>query len=302
MTARGGDTMTNRQKFLIAALCLAPVIIGVWLVLADPSSRSAPFSFKKVGLVQVNGVILASDPVVKQLRRFREDDAIAGVLLRIDSPGGASAPSQEIFHEVAKFRDINKPLVVSVGNMAASGGYYIASPAMKIFANPSSITGSIGAIVEFPQYYKLLDKIGVSLQVIKAGNFKDMGGPQREMTPQDRALMQAIVSDIHEQFIQDVCAARSIKAGSLRPIADGRIMTGAQAIKAGLIDTLGSYEDALAYLKTYCRVPLKTAVVEKKRNESFLRTLIFGELSRRFPFLTTTSFPAGPYFLFQGGL
>jgi protease-4 len=294
--------MTNRQKLLIAAICLAPVMIGIWLILADPSSQSSHFSFKKVGLVQVNDIILASDPVVSELRRFREDDAIVGVLLRIDSPGGASAPSQEIFHEVAKFRDINKPLVVSVGNMAASGGYYIASPAMKIFANPSSITGSIGAIVEFPQYYKLLDKIGVSMQVIKAGNFKDMGGPQREMTPQDRALMQSIVSDIHEQFIQDVCVSRSLKPGSLRPIADGRILTGAQALKAGLIDTLGSYEDALAYLKTYCKVPLKTAVVEKKHHESFLRTLIFGELSQRFPFLKTTSFPAGPYFLFQGGL
>jgi protease-4 len=173
---------------------------------------------------------------------------------------------------------------------------------MRIFANPSSITGSIGAIVEFPQYYKLLDKIGVSLKVIKAGNFKDMGSPQREMTPQDRALMQAIVDDIHEQFIKDVCKARSLKEDSLRPIADGRIMTGAQAIKARLVDTLGSYEDALAYLKTYIGAPLKTVVIEKKRRESFLRTLIFGELAERFPFLKNTYTPAGPYFLFQGGL
>jgi protease-4 len=291
--------MTNKQKITIAAACCVPVLLGIWLLL---SNSSESLLTKKIGLVEVTGVILASEPSIKQLRQFREDNAIAGVILRIDSPGGASAPSQEIFKEVIKFRDVNKPLVVSVGNMAASGGYYIASPAMKIFANPSSITGSIGAIVEFPQYYKLLDKIGVSLKVIKAGNFKDVGSPQREMTQQERQLMQSIVDDIHEQFIKDVCKARSLKEDSLLPIADGRILTGEQALKAKLIDTLGSYEDALAYLKTYCGVPLKTAVVEKKRREPFLRTLIFGELAEHFPFLKNTYAPAGSYFLFQGGL
>jgi protease IV len=295
--------MTNKQKITVAAICCAPVLLGIALLLSNSSESLSPLSFsKKIGLVQINDVILASEPSIKQLRQFREDDAIAGVVLRIDSPGGASAPSQEIFKEVLKYRDVNKPLVVSVGNMAASGGYYIACPAMRIFANPSSITGSIGAIVEFPQYYKLLDKIGVSLKVIKAGSYKDMGSPQREMTQQDRALMQSIVDDIHEQFIRDVCKARSIKEDSLRPIADGRIMTGAQALKVRLIDTLGSYEDALAYLKTCCGVPAKTAVVEKKRRESFLRSLIFGELAERFPFLKNAYTPAGSYFLFQRGL
>jgi protease-4 len=294
--------MTNRQKILIAAVCLAPVFIGMVFLLVDPSAVSSPLTGRKIGLVQISDVILASDPYIKQLQSFREDNTIAGVLLRIDSPGGASAPSQEIFSEVMKYRKINKPLVVSVGNMAASGGYYIASPAMKIFANPSSITGSIGAIVEFPQYYKLLDKIGVSLKVIKAGNFKDMGSPQREMTPADRALMQGMVDDIHEQFIRDVAAARSMSIDSLRPLADGRIFTGAQALKNRLVDTLGSYEDALAYLKGFTGIPLKTAVVEKKHRDSFLKTLIFGELSERLPFLKHAYSPAGSYFLFQGGM
>jgi protease IV len=293
--------MTNRQKISIVAICLAPVVIGVWLMLSDTSGPSSPLPFKKVGLVQISDVILASDSYIKQLRSFREDDAIAGVLLRIDSPGGASAPSQEIFSEVMKFRDANKPVVVSVGNMAASGGYYIASAATRIFANPSSITGSIGAIVEFPQYYKLLDKIGVSLNVIKAGSFKDMGSPQREMTPGDRALLQGIVDDIHHQFIRDVGRARSMNADSLRRIADGRILTGAQALKVRLIDTLGSFEDALAYLKQSVGVSQRAAVVEKKRRESFLKSLIFGELAERFPFLKTPYIPAGPYFLFKGG-
>ncbi len=290
--------MTKRRKISIAAVCCAPVIIGLLFLRSDPSVLSN----KKIGLVRINDVILASEPYIKQLRSFREDNAIAGVLLRIDSPGGASAPSQEIFSEVMNFRKINKPLIVSIGNMAASGGYYIASPAMKIFANPSSITGSIGAIVEFPQYYKLLDKIGVSMQVIKAGNFKDMGSPQRELTPQDRALLQGIVNNIHEQFIRDVAAARSINVDLLRSIADGRILTGEQALKSRLIDTLGSYENALAFLKDYARIPSKAAVVEKKQREPFLRTLIFGELAERFPFLKNTYVPAGSYFLFRGGM
>jgi protease-4 len=294
--------MTTRQKIIVAGICCAPVFIGLWLILANSAESSSPLSFKKIGLVQITDVILASEPSIKQLRSFREDASIAGVLLRMDSPGGASAPSQEIFNEVMKYRDINKPLIVSVGNMAASGGYYIASAATRIFANPSSITGSIGAIVEFPQYYKLLDKIGVSMQVVKAGSLKDIGSPQREMTPQDRTLMQGIVNDIHEQFIRDVCKARSLDIKALRPIADGRIMTGAQALKSGLIDTLGGYEDALAYLKASLGVSAKTSVIEKKRHESFLRSLVFGELAQRFPFLKSAYAPAGSYFLFQGGL
>jgi len=295
-------SMTGRQKILIAAICLTPVIIGIALVAGSSAERSSPLSFRKVGLVQISDVILSSDAVIKQLRSFREDASIAGVLLRIDSPGGASAPSQEIFSEVMRYRAIRKPVVVSVGNMAASGGYYIASASTRIFANQSSITGSIGAIVEFPQYYKLLDKIGVSLNVIKAGTFKDMGSPQRQMSKEDRALMQGIVDDIHEQFIRDVCTARSMPIASIRPIADGRIMTGAQALKVGLVDTLGTYEDALSYLKSSLGIPAKTPVVEKKRRESFLRNIIFGELAERFPFLKNSYAPAGSYFLFQAGL
>jgi protease-4 len=294
--------MTTRQKASIAAILIAPVLIGLWLAAAHSTHGPSPLSskfFKKIGLVEINDVILVSEPYVRQLRAFREDDAIAGVLLRIDSPGGAVAPSQEIYQEVMEFRKINKPLVVSCGNVAASGGYYIASPALRIFANPGSITGSIGVIFRFPQYYKLLDKIGVSVQTLKSGGLKDIGNPQREMTPQEKSLLQNLLDDIHSQFMEDVAKARSIRLDSLRPVADGRIFDGRQAVKARLVDTLGGFEDALAFLKEYCGLPEKTQLVEKKKQESFWQSLIFGDLMEKIPLFKNTLWPSGSYFLYE---
>lgn len=290
--------MTKSQRILVIAVCCLPVLFGLWLLIAHAAPSTMPSrAFKKIGLVEITDVILSSEATVKQLRALREDDAIAGVLLRVDSPGGAVAPSQEIFSEVMKFRVAKKPLVASLGNVAASGGYYVACPAQKIFANPGTITASIGVIFRFPQYFKLMDKLGISMQVLKSGEVKDMGSPQRDMTVQEKKLFQDILTDIHNQFISDVSRARSLDADSLRLIADGRIMTGKQALRARLVDTLGSLDDASDYLKTYLGLAKNTALVERKRREPFLRTLLFGELADKFPFLKSTFFPAGSYFL-----
>jgi protease-4 len=256
-------------------------------------------TFKKIGLVEITDVILSSDAAVKQLRMLREDESVAGVLLRVDSPGGAVAPSQEIFHEVMKFRDVKKPLVASFGNVAASGGYYVACGARRVFANPGSITGSIGVIFSFPKYYKLLDKLGISMEVLKSGEAKDMGSPQREMTPEEKKLFAGILTDIHEQFIADVCRARSLSADSLRPIADGRIMTGRQALRSGLVDTLGSLQDAADYLRKLAGLSPSAEIVEKKKREPYLHRLLFGELAEKFPALQNTFVPAGSYFLYD---
>jgi protease-4 len=301
--------VTKRQKIAIGAVLAAPIVLGIVLMSVNSgpgASKFSSFSSHKVGLVQVSDVIYSSEDYVKQLRDLREDDAVAGVILRVDSPGGAVAPSQEVFEEVMKFRDIKKPLVVSMGNLAASGGYYISSPAFKIFANPGSVTGSIGAIMSFPHYYKLLNKIGVDVEVIKAGELKDVGSPHRESTPREKAYLQTMLNDIHNQFIEDVSRARSIDIDSLRPIADGRIFTGRQALLAGLVDTLGSYEDALSYLKEYLGLPDKTGVIEKKKPESFLKRMLYDELFNKFPLLKRASAisasiapSVGPYFLFD---
>ena len=294
--------MTKGQKLSIAAILCAPIVVGA-LVSAITSRQAAsafsPLQSKKIGLVEVADVIYSSDEYVRQLRALREDDGIAGVLLRVDSPGGAVAPSQEIYEEVMKFRDSSKPVVVSMGNLAASGGYYISSPAFKIFANPGSVTGSIGVIMSFPHYYKLLSKIGVDIEVLKAGEYKDVGNPNRTMKPKEKAYLQSMLDDIHSQFIEDVSFARGIDEDSLIPIADGRIFTGRQAIDVGLIDTLGSYEDAVSYIKDYLKVPQKSTLVEKKPPQSWLKRLLYEEVFDKIPLLKRFSSPSGTYFLFD---
>jgi protease IV len=294
--------VTKGQKLSIAAILCAPIVVGA-LVSAITSRQAAsafsPLQSKKIGLVEVADVIYSSDEYVRQLRALREDDGIAGVLLRVDSPGGAVAPSQEIYEEVMKFRDSKKPVVVSMGNLAASGGYYISSPAFKIFANPGSVTGSIGVIMSFPHYYKLLSKIGVDIEVLKAGEYKDVGNPNRTMKPKEKAYLQSMLDDIHSQFIEDVSFARGIDEDSLIPIADGRIFTGRQAIDVGLIDTLGSYEDAVSYIKDYLKVPQKSTLVEKKPPQSWLKRLLYEEVFDKIPLLRRAVSPAGSYFLFD---
>jgi protease IV len=294
--------MTKGQKIAIATILAAPIIIGLLILgmgSSSPTSKFSPLATKKIGLVEISDVIYSSEDYVRQLRDLRENDAIAGVILRVDSPGGAVAPSQEIFKEVMKFRLVNKPVVVSMGNLAASGGYYVSCPAYKIFANPGSVTGSIGVILSFPHYYKLLGKIGVDMEVLKSGELKDVGSPTREMTPRERAFLKSIIDDIHMQFIEDVSMARNIARDSLIPIADGRIFTGRQALRARLVDTLGSYEDAIAFLKEHVGISDKSSLVEKKPKEGFLRRLISEELFDKIPLLKRAISPAGSYFLYD---
>jgi protease IV len=294
--------MTKSQKFTISIIIALPIILGIIIAIINPPSGVSKFSSlmsKKIGLVEINDVIYSSEEYVSQLREFRENDGIAGVILRIDSPGGAVAPSQEIFKECMKYRISHKPLVVSMGNLAASGGYYVACPASKIFANPGSTTGSIGVIMNIPHYYKLLNKIGVDIQVLKSGELKDVGSSNREMTPREKIYLQHMLDDIHMQFIEDVSRARGINPDSLIPIADGRVFTGRQAIGVRLVDTLGSYEDALAYLKEHLGIPANDMSIEKKNKGNFFKKLLTEELFDRIPLLKKIASPAGSYFLFD---
>lgn len=294
--------MKNRQKFFIAAVLLAPIIIGVFLLIKGDKSQSAVVggSFtKKIGLVSIINEIIVSETYVKQLREMRSDRSIAGVILRIDSPGGAVAPSQEIYSEVMRFRNENKPLVVSMGNIAASGGYYIASPAMKIFANPGTITGSIGVILRFPQYYKLMDKIGVNMETIKSGEYKDVGNPNRSLSKKEREYLQKFLDDTYNQFIEDVSRARQMEVDSVMPMADGRVFTGRQAKEIGLIDSVGGYQDAVSFLKSHLGLPEKTKIVEKKRHSSFLKEILLEELFKKVPFIHSIARPLGSYYLFE---
>jgi len=165
------------------------------------------------------------------------------VVLRIDSPGGAVAPSQEIYDEVGRVRE-RKPVIASLGSVAASGGYYVASAANKILADPGTITGSIGAIMTVPYYAPLADKIGISEETVKSGRYKDTGHPLRKLTPDERTLLQNMVDDVLGQFVEAVAHGRNMTPLQVRALADGRIYSGTQALAAGLVDQLGGLESA----------------------------------------------------------
>jgi protease-4 len=197
-----------------------------------------------IGLVEVKGMILDSRETVRQLRHFMKKDDIRAVVLRVDSPGGVVAPSQEIYEEVKKFA-AKKKIVVSMGSLAASGGYYISAPATMIFANPGTITASIGVIIKLSNIEVLMDKIGIKSTVIKTGKFKDSGSPVRELTVEDRAMFQSVIDSTHNQFIKAVASGRKLPEDDVRRIADGRVLSGEQALALKLVDRLGTFQDAI---------------------------------------------------------
>ena len=228
---------------IVGAIFLFFVIIALFL--SPQSGRSARFSLgAKVGVIEITGIITSASELIEDLRDFEEDSAIKAIVLRIDSPGGSVAPSQEIHDAVKKTAEL-KPVVVSMGSVAASGGYYIAVAGQKIVANPGTMTGSIGVIMEFANYEELLKKIGWQNIVVKSGRFKDIGSPNRPMSDADRQLLQAMIDDVQSQFVDAVAQGRNLSPEEVKQIADGRIMTGRQALAAGLVDKLGGLETAV---------------------------------------------------------
>ena len=207
-------------------------------------STSLPIG-DKVGVIQVVGPITSSDRIVREIVDFAKDDSIDAVVLRVDSPGGGVGPSQEIYVEIERLTE-KKPVVVSMGSVAASGGYYVAAPADRIVANPGTITGSIGVIMGFTNYQELLNKIGLQSSVVKSGKHKDIGSPVRPMTEEDRAILQAIIDDVHRQFVEAIAKGREMDFDTVFSLADGRIFSGAQAKELGLVDELGNFQDAIS--------------------------------------------------------
>ncbi|MDR0304705.1 MAG: signal peptide peptidase SppA [Chitinispirillales bacterium] len=262
-------TKTKIFLAVFASFALLSIIIGISMAGVESSNFQFPSSFsKQVGLVKIEGIINESNHIVKKINGFRDDDNIAAVLLRIDSPGGAVAPSQEIYQAV-KNCAVKKPTIVSMGAVAASGGYYIASGATRIFANGGTLTGSIGVIMEFPRYNKLLEKIGVSIEILAAGKLKDAGSPFRELNQNEREYFDNLLKDTHKQFIDDVCDGRSMEFENVKLLAEGQIFTGNQAHSNGLIDTLGTFDDAKNYILETCELPETTVFLEKSKKEKY---------------------------------
>lgn len=255
-----------------------------FLILAYSAARGEAPSLgggPRVGVIELRGVIGAEGGVdgertMKEVRRFAEDESLKGVVLRIDSPGGAVGPTQEIFTEVKRLAK-KKTVVCSMGNLAASGGFYIAMACPKIVAAPGTLTGSIGVIMQFPNVKGLADKIGVDMQTVKSGKLKDAGNPFRSLNADDRAYFQSLADSIHDQFIRAVVDSRKRPEEEVRKIADGRVLSGAEAKEAGLIDELGNFYDAIDLVKTEAKLSGEpTLVYPPEERSRFLSQLLGG--------------------------
>jgi protease-4 len=216
--------------------------IGVGLII----SREDGFPIgERIAILEIQGVILDSQPYLDSLSKIKKDDGIKAIVLRIDSPGGAVGPSQEIYSEILKLRE-KKPVIATLGSVGASGGYYIACAAQKILANPGTITGSIGVIAQFVSYEQLRKWAKLDVEVIKSGEFKDVGSPFKKMTETEKQYMQQLIDNVYSQFKLAVSKARGIDSKEMDKIADGRIFTGEQAKNLKLIDELGTLSDAIS--------------------------------------------------------
>jgi len=246
----------------------------------------------RIALIRVEGVILDAQQTVGDLKKFGESPSVKAIVLRIDSPGGGVVPSQEIHDAVMRVRNKqNKAVVASMGTVAASGGYYIAAATDRIIANPGTLTGSIGVIMELANLEGLLKKIGVENVVVKSGRHKDIGSPFRKMSDEDRRILQSVMDDVHTQFIEAVAEGRSLDVADVRPLADGRIFTGRQAKEIKLVDELGDLDDAIRLAADLGGIEGEPKVVEPRKRFSvreLLESRLFGTLPR-FDFQTGVS-------------
>jgi protease-4 len=238
------------------------------------SSKKAPVFGDKVALVRVEGLILDSKETIDQLKKYDKDNSIKAIVLRVNSPGGGVVPSQEIYEEVKKIKKKGeKKILVSMGSVAASGGYYISCPADKIVANPGSITGGIGAVMELANIEGLLDKIGVKSVVIKSGRHKDIGSILRAMSDEEKEILQKVLDDVHNQFVEAVAKGRGQEIEEISGIADGRIFTGKQAKDLGLVDEIGNLEDTIKIAAKMSGIKGEPRVVTEERKPTFLELL-----------------------------
>lgn len=270
----------KKRPFRKALLVLGVIFLLFFagsLVLSGLTGGNLSFALgNRIGVVEVSGVIDSSREIVDEISRFRDDRSIRAVVLRVDSPGGGVGPSQEIYQEIKKLTAV-KPVVVSMGSVAASGGYYVAAPAAMIVANPGTITGSIGVIMEITNFQELMEKIGLQSHVVKSGEHKDIGSPVRPMREEDRRILQSVVEDVHRQFIEAVVDGRQLAAEDVALIADGRIFTGRQAMEAGLVDELGNLQDAIRIAAEIAEIAGEPRIIYPARKRTGWLDYLAGE-------------------------
>lgn len=282
---------------LITLFCLFVLFMAVmWSIGRFGFSDRLLIGENDVAIIDVEGPIVKSKPIIDKLLRYRDNESIKAIIIRINSPGGGVGPSQEIYEELMKLR-AKKKIIASMESVAASGGYYIACAAHKILANPGTITGSIGVIIEMANVEELMGKIGLKAVVIKSGKYKDILSPVRNMTQEERDLLQSVIDSVHNQFIEAVAKARQMPKERVIPIADGRIFSGAQAQSLGLIDELGDLQDAIAAAGRMAGIKGEPRVLyPEKRRPSILEFFIDESVSRLKTMLENEKFSFGYVF------
>ena len=268
-----------RRIFWILVIAVALTVFGKALL-----PELALVGKERIALIRIEGPILDSRATVDELETYGDDPLVKAIVLRLDTPGGGVAPSQEIYNAVKRVRlDKHKTVVASMGTVAASGGYYIAVASDRILANPGSLTGSIGVVMQLANLENLMNKIGVKNIVIKSGRYKDVGSPFRMMGEEDQQLLQSVLDDAHRQFIEAVAAGRSLDTADVEALADGRIFTGQQAKDVLLVDDLGDLTDAVKLAADMSGLQ-SPPVVETPRPYSF-RDWVVGSLFGQAPAL-----------------
>jgi protease-4 len=267
----------NRKRILIGLGVIAVLLVfflSVFFFIGRYIGRPGRFAYgDKIAIIEIRGVITQSSGIIEEINQYQEDEGVKAIILRIDSPGGGVGPAQEIHREILKVKS-KKKVVTSMGSVAASGGYYIACASDLIIANPGTITGSIGVIMEFTNSEELFKKIGIKGVVLKSGEHKDIGSPFREMTPEEKKIIQEVIDNVHQQFVQAVVKGRKMDQEKVMQIADGRILTGEQAKQIGLVDQIGNLQDAIDIVAKMVGIEGKPNILYPKRRFSLWELLV----------------------------
>ncbi len=269
--------MASRGRTIAIALTVTAGVIAVffltvWVLMSVLEGGGLPLG-QKVAVVELEGIILQAESVVRELNDHRENPTVRAVVLRVNSPGGVVAPTQEIYAAILRVRKNGKPVVASLGSVAASGGYYVATAADRIYANPGTLTGSIGVIMQMANLEGLLKKVGVEYVVVKAGQYKDIGSIARAMTPEERRMLQALLDDVYNQFVDAVATGRKLDKATVESFADGRIVSGQQAKQLKMVDDLGGLDEAIEAAARLAGLPPKPRLILPRRRFSIFDLL-----------------------------
>jgi protease-4 len=272
--------MSKTAKWIIGIIAVLVFLFGLFVLtllswmFSDESDETTTTGGEKIAVIELKEPIVSSEEIVRQFKKYRENKSVRAIVFRVESPGGGVAASQEIYEEVKKTRDAGRPVVVSMGSIAASGGYYVSCGATKIVANPGTLTGSIGVIFQFMHFNQLMDKIGIDATTLKTGKFKDSGSPFRKTTEEEKQYFNLLIGDVYDQFVDVVAEERGLDRKEVLKYADGRVFTGRQAVEYGFVDTLGTMEDAVSIAAELGGIHGKPNIVKEKKRKTLFEKLV----------------------------